>query len=570
MYSAQERQDTKSLPVVQIGGIMSNIMGIGGSTHDFAACLIREDSRVIAIEEERISRIRYALNSSQPCKEPFEYCLQAADLRVEDIDAIMGNDMLEGVIDGDLFPNAQLINHHLTHAASTFFTSPFETAAILVCDGAGSLIPSLATGEKERETASFAYGDGNDISIIGRVTGSSSGIRFRSDTPRLRENSVGDLYRAVTETIGFGFLHDGKTMGLAPYGDDRYVEEVMRFVKLGANGDFQIHLSGENGLIVRLQEIRKRDAVLNNQFETDAALGYAGQFALELVLQHVLDHLWRLCHTPNLCIAGGVGLNSLANGKIPSISKFKNIHVVYAPGDGGTAIGAAAWGFAQSVGRTAESVRLASSPYLGRAYAMSEIVNALHQSGTDFRQPEDLYSEVAEMLDAGLIVAWYQGESEFGPRALGNRSILADPRSVEIRDRVNSVIKHREWFRPLAPIVIENVASTYFELPFPSPWMQFVWPVRPEYRSILAGITHVDGSARVQTVNSAQNHALYSILEAFEQVSGYPILLNTSFNIRAEPIVETPRDAIQTFLSSEIDILVLGEFLVSNHNRVVG
>ena len=543
---------------------MSNIIGIGGSIHDFASCLLI-DKKMCAIEDERITRVRHAINSSNPCQPSLQYCLNWAGLQLEDIDTIIANDDLLQVIDSHVYPDIVLVNHHLTHAYSTFFISPFEEAAILVIDGAGSKLPG--TDGDIRETTTYAYGNKNEVTVINRVYGDLKGENHVTKSETLMSNSIGEFYRAIAENLELGWLvGPGKVMGLASYGasfgDDRFISEMMSCIELLPEGQFKININGEKGLIDKFFQIRQNHHKKEDPFRIDAAIAHAGQVVLEKVLFHTLDYLSTKIQTKNLCLAGGVALNSLANGKIPFLTKFKNVHVFFAPGDSGTAIGAAIWGYLNNSSQTDDLIRFHSSPFLGRPYSLDEIVTALNSTGLTYTQPVDLCRQVAHLLSRGRTVAWYQGGSEFGPRALGNRSILADPRNSLMRDHINSNIKHREWFRPLAPAVLDSATAVYFDTHCPSPWMQFVWPVRKKFHKILPSIIHVDGGARVQSVSKDENPSFYTLLENFQQITGIPVLLNTSFNIKGEPIVETPYEAIRTFLESQIDVLVLGEFLV--------
>jgi carbamoyltransferase len=531
---------------------MSKVIGIGGSLHDFAACLIYDNQRVIAIEDERLTKIRYSIGANSAHTPSVDYCLRSANLEQRDVDYIVGDDMIADTF----YPNRQRLNHHLAHIYSSFFTSPFRSAAILVVDGVGSL--HSQSGTEERETTTYAMGDKNTITILGKVIGAPSTIRYHPSTPRVRSNSLGEFYRAITQAIGFEYLQAGKTMGLSPYGDDRFVGEMMQFVRLESNGQFVINADGTHGFAQSLIDLRNKYA--KDGFMTDASLAFAGQYILEYILSHCLQYLWDETHSSNLCLIGGVALNSVANGRILPLTNFKNAHVLFAPGDNGAAIGAAIYGTLLSHSSEAE-VRFNLSPYLGYSYSENDMLTAIKERGLSYRSPQNLPIYVALKLDQGCIVAWYQGASEFGPRALGNRSILADPRPAAMKDKLNT-IKGREWFRPVAPIVIEEELTTYFDAPFASPWMQFVFPVKLTYHEILRGCTHVDGTARVQTVTQSTHPSLHHLLKAFGDITGIPMLINTSLNIGGKPIVETPSDAIDAFINSKIDLLVLGSYLL--------
>lgn len=550
-------------------------VGIGGSVHDFATCVIDEHTNMWAIEDERLSRVRYALFAANPCELSFPYALACAGIRRDDIDVVVGNDLLEPDrrnvkrgnqrgpvltrINKERFPPLTLLNHHLMHAYSTFFSSPFDAAAILVVDGSGSQIGGARV--PGRETMTFGVGSGNELTTLGSISGESTGKGFAPEYPPLFDNSLGHLYRAVTQVIGFGWMSAGTAMALSSYGDTRYVDHVMRHIRLLPEGQYAIRIGGDDGLLAQLARWRSEGHASDDAFRVDAALAAAVQIGLETVMFHALDYLWRRTKTPNLCLAGGVALNGLTNGKIAKRTNFKNIHVVFAPGDSGTALGAAIWDHLRRRGSGGEPVRFASGPFLGGVYHENAITTAFLRHGVAARRPAALCHEVARLIDNGKIVAWYEGAAEFGPRALGHRSILADPRNPATLARVNT-IKQREWFRPVAPMVTEESATKYFEAECYSPYMQFVWPVREEHRRALPAVTHVDGGARIQSVRKQGNERVYALLEAFEELTGFPVLVNTSLNVRGEPIVETPDEAVATFLSSELDVLVVGEYVV--------
>lgn len=554
---------------------MKHSVGIGGSNHDFATCLINENGQIFAIEDERISRVRYALFAPNPCELSFPYVLDWTGISAADIDQVVGNDYLlepyfKAVREGDSrgptisrinqerFPPLIMLTHHLTHAYSTFFTSPYDEAAILVADGTGSLT-SRGTTVPERETMTYSVGHLNTITNIGAVKGESTGAGFSPKYPPMFHNSLGHMYRAITQVVGFGWMNAGKTMGLAPYGDDRYVEEVMRHIRLLPDGQYEIRI---NDLLAKLIRLREAGNAKDDHFTVDAALAYGVQAALENIMFHALDYLWEKTKTPNLCLAGGIALNGLVNGQIPKRTKFRNVHVFFAPGDGGTAIGAAIWDYIRQRESSADRIRFDSGPFWGRPYANDAIEQALDASGLASTRPANLYQLAAQLIANGKTLAWYEGGAEFGPRALGHRSILADPRDPKMINHINKNIKGREWFRPIAPAVIEPAATTYFEAECYSPYMQFVWPVLEQYRAALPAITHIDGSSRIQSVRKRGNESLYALLEAFEQITGFPILINTSFNIQGDPMVETPQQAIESFLASALDVLVLGEHII--------
>jgi carbamoyltransferase len=541
---------------------MKRAVGIGGSIHDFAACIIDENGQIFAIEDERINRIRYSLGASDPCEPSLKYCLDWQGMAASDIDEIMGNDMLDPFINHDHFPHLNMENHHKTHAYSTFFTSAFEEAAILVLDGAGSLL-SKPGEEVVRETLSYSFGKHNEIKFINRVTGHASKVKHPKGYPPPIFNSLGHLYRAVTEVVGFGWMNAGKTMGLAPYGDDRYVNDVMKYIRLLPEGQYEVRIADEGGLYDGLAKLRDEgQARTTNPFEVDASLAYAVQISLEEIVFHALDYLWSQTKTPNLCLAGGVALNGITNGKIAARTNFKNIHVYFAPGDDGTAVGAAMIGYLRGSENDPKTIRFQDTPFLGRPYTPDEIGAAVTLSGVKYVCPQNMHGAVAQMVAQGKTVAWFEGGSEFGPRALGHRSILADPRSPTMLDHINKNIKQREWFRPLAPAVIEPEANKYFDMQVFSPYMNFVWQVRDEYQTVLPAITHVDKSSRIQAVRKQGHESMYRLLEELKDITGIPVVINTSFNTKGDPIVETPEQAIQTLMNSELDALAIGNYLI--------
>ena len=447
------------------------------------------------------------------------------------------------------------VDHHLAHAASAFYPSGFGEALILVSDGMG-----------EVHSMTVAVGRGAEIQIIKQV-------------PAL--HSLGVLYGIFTLYLGFYMgLDEYKVMGLAPYGNPRrYYNQMHEFIKLKEDGTYIIPIFAHDqtleerethaGVLKFLAEqfgpAREPDSEITQHHQDIAA---ALQALLQTCQMHVLRHFKQQTGQTNLCLAGGVALNCSANGIINRSRIFERMFVQPAAGDDGTALGAALYVLQQKEPRL--EARRMTMPLWGSEYSEEEIQKAL--SGRADCQSvrvesfDELCRDIAARIDKGQIIAWFQGRMEFGPRALGSRSILADPRDPTMRDRINSLVKKREAFRPFAPVVTKEAATKFFDIrpgdEDTYAHMLFVTPVRAPYREKLPAITHVDGSSRAQTVDKIQSHRLWQLLTAFETQSGLPVLLNTSFNVKGQPIVRTPQEALDTFLFAKLDVLVMGNFVV--------
>lgn len=438
------------------------------------------------------------------------------------------------------------VEHHLAHAASVFFVSPYDEAAILSLDGVG-----------EWATVLMATGRGNRIAKVRE-------IGF--------PHSLGLLYQAVTVHLGFRKLCDEtKVMGLASYGDPaRYRDLFRHILKLAPDGGIALDRDyvcfdrhGHQKMVsekfvAEAGAARVHGEPLERRHEDLAAalqerIGEAGV--------HLAADLRRRTGLTRLCMAGGVALNSVMNERIRTEAGFDEVFLQPACNDAGTAPGAALWIEHSVLGRPRRFVF--QSPYTGPEYDEEQMADALRTAGLDFERPgpERFVEAVAEALDRGEVVGWFQGRSEWGPRALGNRSILADPRRADMRDILNVKVKHRESFRPFAPVVPLERAGEFFACAQPSPYMLFVTAVREEKRGVIPAVTHVDGTARIQTVTPEINARLHQLLLAFERRTGVPVLLNTSFNDCGEPIVCSPTDAVGTFGRTRIDLLAMGPFL---------
>ena len=554
----------------------TNIIGISCFFHDAACCLLKDGVLIAAVEEERFSRRKH--DAGIP-KRAFNYCLEAGGLTIDQVDCVAYYEepskklarqiwmMLPGLpserkVLERLDPRRpereirevlgyegliKYVGHHQAHAASSFYYSGFKDAAILTVDGVG-----------EWDTTSYGRGNGSGLEIFETV-----------EFP----HSLGLLYSTITGYLGFE-VNEGeyKVMGLAPYGRPRHVDLIRKLIINQPGGQYLLDLryfnfksfnrmhSDEMVSLFGHPPRQPRTEILD--FHKDLARSL--QYVLEEILMDKLEYLQRLSGSENLCMAGGVALNCVANGRIKREGPFKRMFVQPAAGDSGGALGAAAIAYKQLTNGKTESLSILRHAYLGPAFSSDEVASFVESTGVkaeDFRGREpELLEAVAGRLAAGKIIGWFHGRMEFGPRALGARSILADPRGEKTQDRINSIIKQRESFRPFAPAVLEQRAADHFELDHPSQYMLETCQVKSPLK--LPAITHVDGSARVQTVAEETNPRFARLLLTFERLTGCPILLNTSFNMNYEPIVCTPVDALICFIRSGLDTLVLEDFII--------
>jgi carbamoyltransferase len=421
------------------------------------------------------------------------------------------------------------VDHHLAHAASAFHVSPFTKAAVMTIDGRG-----------EKATTAYYVGEGNSLKQIGQV-----------EMP----HSLGLLYERVTTHLGF--LHSSdeyKVMALASYGKPQFVNEFDAMISVFDDGTYTID---DVDLETLFGPRRKRgDEFTAHHFN----IAHSLQKVLQEKVLKLANWLYDKTQQENLCIAGGVGLNCVLNAYLRDHARFKNIWVQPAAGDAGTALGAAIWIDAQQSQRK-DRPFVMDHVYWGPSFSDDQIEKFLQWAKVPYRKLDDVATEAAKILAEDKIIGWYQGRMEFGPRALGSRSILASPISPSMQARLNEV-KDREDFRPVAPVVMEEHASEWFAGATYSPFMLFVYPVKEDKADKIPAVRHVDGTARIQTVNAKQHPAYYGLLKAFYNITGVPVLVNTSFNTLGKPIVCTPRDAVECFWSSPFDALVIGSFLI--------
>jgi carbamoyltransferase len=558
----------------------ANIIGISALYHDSACCILKDGVLAAAAQEERFTRLK--ADPAMP-HHAFMYCLEQARLTLPDIDYIAYYENPEKKLARQLWckmpglsrsylnsldphrPEREIrqilgyegpikfVDHHLSHAASSYCFSGFPSAAILTVDGVG-----------EWATTTYGTGNGTTINLFEEV-------HF--------PDSIGLLYSTITSYLGFG-VNDGeyKVMGLAPYGKPLYLEQFRKLLQMGEKGQYSLDMryfdfiKGERMYADALEELlgqpaRKSDSEMT-QFHKDVSKSL--QIMLEEILLEKAHYLHQQTGEENLCMAGGVALNCVANGRILRDGPFTNMFVQPASNDAGGALGAAAVAHIELTGQMPSKEKL-RHVYLGPSHKSSEVERILQATSLKYHPHTEnevtLLQEVASRLADGKVIGWFHGRMEFGPRSLGARSILADPRSPYMRDRINAMVKKREGFRPFAPAVLEGYEQEYFDLDHPSPFMLETCQVIATID--LPAITHVDGSARVQTVSSETNPRFAALLRAFGDITGCPMLLNTSFNVKGEPIVCSPEDAIKCFITTNIDCLVLEDFIIDRHENTL-
>jgi carbamoyltransferase len=582
-----------------------NILGINAYHGNASAAIVCDGRLIAAVEEERFNRVKYAAGFPA---QAIRYCLQEAGLTLKDIDHVaiprnpyarMFTKLLYGLrmpsfarqrakvlvtftgipealaqaFDTDpktLKARFHRIEHHQAHLASSFFVSPFDRAALLSADGLGDFASSM-----------WGVAEGHRMNIQGAVA---------------FPHSLGLFYSAVTQFLGFlKFGDEYKVMGLGAYGAPEQLDAFRKLVlfdeKSSANGFklgleyFTHHRTGPEmswadaektptlGKLFSpemsrlLGPVRGPDEPVEQRHKN---LACALQARLEEVYLGMLRKLAKRTGLKSVCLAGGVAFNCVANGKIFDSTGFEEVYVHPAAGDAGLAVGAAYYVWHQILGRPRGFVM--NHAYWGPGFSNSEINAALqvsplsagNYSVAELPEPE-LMQRTAEIIADGKILGWFQGRAEWGPRALGNRSIVADPRRAEMKDTLNRRIKHREIFRPFAPSILAESTAEYFEKSYPSPFMTLAYSVRPEKRASIPAPTHVDGTGRLQTVSRDANPRYWQLIKAFQNLTGVPVVLNTSFNDN-EPIVCQPAEAIDCFLRTQMDALVLGDFLVQRHS----
>lgn len=555
-----------------------NILGLSCFYHDSAASLIQDGKLIAAVTEERFNREKHY--SGFP-SQSVEYCLKRGEISLEDIDYVVFYEKpfvkferilktyissfpkskevfvkqipnwikrkiyTKKIIRDELDYSGEIIfsKHHQSHAASAFFTSPFEEAAILTVDAAG-----------EKTTTSKGIGKRNNIEI-------NKEIEF--------PHSLGLLYSTFTAHLGFYVNSgEGKVMGMASYGKPEYYDKIMQdVIDVRSDGGFKLnmdyfayHYSERMYSNKFIEEFGStRDKERDDFDQRHANLAASIQKVTEKILLRMIEDLYEGTESENLCLAGGVALNCVANGKLEKKSSFENLYVPGAAGDDGASIGAAMYVYRSLLDNDKDNHM--NNMYWGPEFSNSRIKETLDREEIEYREfkEDEIVQHAAEKIANGEIIGWFQGRMEFGPRALGNRSIIADPTKADIQDTVNEKIKLRETWRPFAPSVIEEKATDYLEGCKKSSFMIKAYPVNSDE---IPSVTHIDNTARPQTVNKDQNERYYKLISKFEEETGIPVVLNTSFNRRGEPIVCTPEDALNCFQNSGLDLLIMNDILV--------
>ena len=572
------------------------IIGLNAYHGDASAALVVDGQLVAAVEEERFNRVKHWAGFPG---ESIRWCLQQAGLKAADVDHVAISfdpranlwrrlgfvathwPSMSAILDRlrrqgktlaleDQFAAAvgvsrdrikaqfHRIEHHQTHVAAGFLISPFEEAAVLSVDGMGDFTSTLT-----------AHARGNDWAEFDRV---------------YFPHSIGFLYTAITMYLGFPYYGDEyKVMGLAPYGEPEFADFFRRMIRpkgdtFELNLDYFTHhkkgvqMSWNDGapiiepfysqkLIDELGPVRDRKEPMTSRHDNIAK---SLQVVTEEIIMHLLNRLHAKTRSENVCMTGGVAMNSVANGKITSQTPFKNVYIPAGAADNGTSFGAAFYVWNHRLKKPRTFVQ--DHAYWGCSSTNDEAIAAAKAAGVPYEvlDQEALVDRTTDLMINGNVVGWFQGAMEFGARALGNRTLLADPRRTDMRDIINLRIKFREKFRPFAPSILEEHVGEWFEIDEPTPYMEKVFPIRKEKHAIIPAVTHVDGSGRLQTVSKLSNPLYHRLISRFHEKTGVPIVLNTSLN-ENEPIVRTPAEAISCFLRTDMDVIVIGSVLIDRH-----
>ena len=569
------------------------VLGINAYDHDVSACLLRDGEIAVAINKERITRKKHDTGFYQKV---VDYCLAAEGISLDDVDLVVRNCYVLPVEDLELRLVSQYVpevmddeerkqaknnplylansnkvvtvSHHLAHAYSAFAACPFDKGVVLVVDGVGNYSSDITepgqltknVNPLARESESYYSFDGSRIETLKKVW--LKPVRgFLSDEFYFMPG-LGALYSRVSIYIFAHWNKCGEVMGLAPYGRPDAIKPLLE-IKSDEVGVPEWGVEFDKPFLPE----QERDWEASSSMQHWKDVAWRVQDDAETLLLKRATWLRETTGAKNLCMAGGVALNCVANGRIVREAGFDKVWIQPAAGDDGIAIGCAYYGYLALLKKPRSSVM--THAFLGAPYSDEDARAAankwLVRLQTMNTPSKNICRDTARLLSEGQVFAWFQGRSEFGPRALGNRSILADPRKAEMKDKLNKRVKHRQAFRPFAPVVLAERANEIFEGNEESPFMLLVKRVRPQWRDKIPAIVHVDGTARLQTVRQDQNERLYGLLKEFDAITGVPVLLNTSLNVKGEPIVETPADALACFLGTGIDYLALHDMLIAKN-----
>ena len=571
------------------------VLGINYIYHELAVCLLKNGEVVSFVEEERFNRIKHGkkvnyYNTNELPLKSISYCLEEEGIGLEDIEyialsyqpwlslkAFFKNPFMDFGVDfedgyggnlkdiGTFFLQSfrikkQLkkifgakkinkcisVSHHASHAASAFFVSPYNEAAVLTVDGEG-----------ESSSTTLSYGSGNSLKLLSQV---------------FSPHSIGLFWESVSLFLGFSRYDSAKVMGMAAYGDKaRFRKEFSNIIE-STKGGFEIKIRGVLSYhsrpledIFKIKKRNKNEKILQVHYDIAAAL----QEVTEKILIDLANHIYTITKSKNLCLAGGVALNCVANWKIQENTPFESIYVQPAANDAGTALGAAYYVWNKVLGNEKKFVM--DSPYTGPSYSNEEIKKVLDKNHMKYEFFENIEYETAKLIAEEKVVSWFQGRMEVGPRALGNRSFVCDPRSKNMRNILNAKVKHREEYRPFAPAVLDEEKHSWFQVPDnchsnSSDFMLFTYPVQPDKAVQIPAVVHQDGTCRLQTVRKNINPRFHLLITEFYKRTGVPVVLNTSFNDQ-EPIVCTPEDALNTFRKTRIDCLVMGNYLLRRESN---
>jgi len=567
------------------------VLGINAYDHDVSACLLRDGEIAIAINKERLTRQKHDTGFYQ---EVVDYCLAAEGITLDAVDLVVRNcyvlpvedlevrmvsqDVPEVMDDKERRKAAEsplflvksdkvaTVSHHLAHAYSAFAACPFEEGVVMVVDGVGNYSADVTEpGQMHnnstplaRESESYYRFKSSTLETLKKVW-LKPARGFLSDDFYYMPG-LGALYSRVASYIFADWNKCGEVMGLAPYGRPNVIKPLLAFT----NGELEVPEWGIEFNKPWLVD-REPDWEASPSIEHWQDLAWRVQEEAEQVLLARAIWLRQTTGAKNLCMAGGVALNCVANGRILREAGYDNIWIQPAAGDDGIAIGCAYYGYLAILKKPRSFVM--HHAYLGVEYKDADVRAIVDKTRARLQARKtvsnDICRDTAKLLADGHVFGWFQGRSEFGPRALGNRSILGDPRKAEMKDKLNKRVKHRQAFRPFAPVVLAERAHEIFEGEGDSPFMLLTKHVRPQWRDRVPAIVHVDGTARVQTIRQEHNERLYNLLKEFEAITGVPVLVNTSFNVKGEPIVETPQDALNCFLNTGMDYLVLHDMLIA-------